>query len=350
MPVLPGSLERVVLLNLNQAPGVFLDLLGTAAFQCVLAALRLGAFEALRDGPLTAAEVAHKIEASERGTAALLNALAPLGYLKLKNGRFSNTPMTTKWLLKDAPLSVAPGLEFWGMLLFEFWADLDQSIRDGGPQVDFYREWLSERPGGWPAFQQFMITGNRTMADEIVRRVKLPPTARRLLDVAGGHGLYSVAFCRQYPQLTATVFDLPGAIKMARELISTEQMDGQVVGQEGDFWEDDLGSGYDVILLFNILHTHLPEPNRRLLQKVAAALNPGGMVIILEQLLGKMPGSFGKIFANAANLNFFHMVGGQGYTAEEMAGWLGEIGLTGIETISLRSLPGNGVVWGSKST
>ena len=91
--------------------------------------------------------------------------------------------------------------------------------------------------------------------------MKLPPTARRLLDVGGGHGSYSIGFCRRYPQLSATIFDLPGALKLGQETIAAERISDRIWVQEGDFWVDDLGDSYDVALLFNIIHAHLPDKN-----------------------------------------------------------------------------------------
>ena len=236
------------------------------------------------------------------------------------------------------------------MLLFDFWSDLDKSIRQGAPQSDIYHQWLNNQPGGWDAFQGFMETGYQSMSEEVIKKINLPGTAKRLLDVGGGHGLYSLAFCRAYPQLSATVFDLPGAVAVAQQEIDKQEMNGRVSIQAGDFWRDELGSGYDVILLFNLVHTHLPEANRQLLQKVTNALNSGGMVVILEQFAGKVPGSFGKIFAGVADINFFHMVGGKAYTDDELAELLLEAGFKSIQKTSLRSLPGNGLVWGTMTT
>lgn len=346
MPIEPNFLERLILLRLNQGPGIFLDILSAGAFQAVLAALRLGVFEALREGPQSGPAIAQALASDERGMTALLGALEALGYLRLKDGRYSNTPLTTKWLLRDAPRSLAHGLEFWGLLIFDLWSDLATSVREGQPRTRFYEQWLDERPGAWRAFQEFMATGAQSMAREIVERVPLPATARRLLDVAGGHGLYSVAFCRCYPQLEATVFDLEGAVAAAREFIAEEQMAGQVTTATGDLLADDLGAGYDVVLLFNILHTYQPDQNRALLGKVARSLNPGGMVIILEQLASEGSGSFGRAFTRLSDLNFFHQVGGRSYSVDELAGLLRDAGLRKPRSLMLRSLPGNGVVFG----
>ena len=61
MPVLPNALEKLVFVDLNLGPGSFLDLWSGLGLQAVLAALRLGVFEALRDGPASCQEAAGRL-------------------------------------------------------------------------------------------------------------------------------------------------------------------------------------------------------------------------------------------------------------------------------------------------
>jgi Dimerisation domain len=91
MPLIPNFIERLVLLKLNQGPGLMLDILGADDFRAACAGVKLGIFEALSDGPLTADETARQVKASERGTSLLLDALMTLGYVQEKNGRYANT-------------------------------------------------------------------------------------------------------------------------------------------------------------------------------------------------------------------------------------------------------------------
>ena len=193
MPIMPNFIERLVLLKLNRGPGLMLDFLGAQAFRAVCVGVKLGVFEALSGGPLTAAETARQVQASERGVTLLLDALESLGYVRKKDGRYVNTPMTVKWLLRHSPTSLAGGIPFFDSMVFDRWGHLDESIRRGKPAV-CGSEWLDQHPGGYRIYEQGMIAVARMTADEVVARVKLPPTARRLLDVGGGHGLYSVRF------------------------------------------------------------------------------------------------------------------------------------------------------------
>ena len=342
MPIVPNFIERLILLQLNQGPGPMLDFLGAQAFRAACVAQRLGVFEALSDGPLAAVQVARQIEADERGTTLLLEALEALGYVKKKDGRYDNTAMTAKWL----PL-LADGVGWFETELFERWRYLEECIRRGKPSTTIY-EWLDERPGSWPDFQAGMIAIARVTADEVVTKLKLPPTARRLLDVGGGHGVYSIKLCRRYPKLTATVFDWPQALEVARKTITAEKMGQQVSVQEGDFWVDDLGKGYDVALLFNIHQAYLPDKNTELLHKVAGALNPGGVIVIMGQISGKVSGPAAKAVVTLTGLMSF-LAGGQSYAFDEVARWLLAVGFTKPRQINLRKSPGIGLVLATRT-
>ncbi len=347
MPIMPSLMERLILLKLNRGPGPLLDFLGAQAFRSLCIAVKMGIFEALDSGPSTAAEVARRVRADERGVALLLNALAALGYVEAEDGCFSNAPMTTKWLLRGSPTSLAGGIPFFEGMVFDRWGHLEESIRRGKPVV-YGSEWLERHPGSYRLYEEGMVAGARITADEVVARVKLPPTARRLLDVGGGHGFYSIKFCHRYPGLSATVLDLPQALEVARETIAAEGMGSRVTVGEGDFWVDDLGAGYDVALLFNIIHAYLPDKNIELFGRVSHALNPKGLIVILEQMTGKVAGPTARALAALQALNFFNDLEGQTYAFDEVAAWLTKVGFSDPKRIDLRMTPGFSLVLGTK--
>jgi SAM-dependent methyltransferase len=153
-----------------------------------------------------------------------------------------------------------------------------------------------------------------------------------------------IELCRKYPDLAATVVDSPQALKAARANVAAENMGDRIELREGDFWKDDLGSGYDVALLFNIIHAFSPEQNTELFRRVRAALNPGGFVVILEQLVGKVPGPTARAINAIFQLNYFHLLGGSIYSFDEIAGWLADAGFTTPRRVNLLKAPGSALV------
>ena len=348
MPIVPNFVERLFLLKLNQGPGLILDFLGAQVFRTLCVAVKLGVFETLSNGPMSSPDIARQIKTDERGTTLLLEALEAIGYVDEKQARYRNTPMTTKWLLRNSPNSLVGALPFLESMVFERWGCLDESIRRGRPAV-YGSEWLEQHPDGWRIYQEGMMAVAKMTADEVVGKVKLQPNASRLLDVGGNHGLYSIKFCCRYPSLSATVFDLPQALEVARENISAEKMDERIGLREGDFWTDPLGTGYDIALVFNILHAFLPDKNTELLHKVANALNPGGLVIIMDQIAGKASGTTAKALVRLQAMNYFNDLGARTCAFHEIAAWLTKTGFTYPRLIRLRGTPGFALVQGRKT-
>lgn len=228
MPVIPSFIERLIFLRLNKAPAPFLDLMQAGIFRAVAVALRLGVFDSLKGTPKTVAEVAHQINADERGTAVLLRFLNASGYVEKNGDQYANTPMTAKWLEKGSPTDITPFLGFWQSIVFPFWdTHLEESIRRGKLTTTLY-DWLDDNPKGWKDVQEGFIVLARLIGPEILSKVRLQTDAKQLLDVGGGHGMYSIQFCRQYPALRATVFDKSGPLKVASETILAERMIGKV--------------------------------------------------------------------------------------------------------------------------
>lgn len=296
----------------NEAPSSFVDMLGTAAYRCAAAAMRLGVFEALRQDRLSIGDLAATLDADERGLRILADALVSFGYLTESAGMYALTPLSSKWLV-DCPYATVE--LFWQQVMFELWDGIEESVRTGMPSVDFY-SWLAERPETSRRFQSMLDSHAQTLATELAPLIPVPSGPARLLDLGGGHGRYSTALCSLHPSLTATVLDYPSALGAGGPRVSM---------RPGDYLQDDLGTGYDVVLLFNVLHGHPAAGNRALLARIAATLAPGGVVAILEHGLDA-PGPADVAFLRTFSLNLFHGQNGEVYAIDEITSWLTAFG------------------------
>jgi hypothetical protein len=101
-----------------------------------------------------------------------------------------------------------------------------------------------------------------------------------MLDVGGGPGTYSILLSQRFPQLHAEVFDLPPVLDITRELIEQYDIGDRVTTRPGNYLTDELGTGYDVVLLSNMLHQESPETCRALLRKAHAALAENGLLVV----------------------------------------------------------------------
>lgn len=329
MPV-PLTPEQAQQFDNHDAPVAHLDLLNAIAFRSAAAGLRLGVFEALADGPLSSSALAERINADPLGLRLLLDALASFGYLTPVDGGYANSAGTTRWLLRAAADSYAPVLSFWGSVIAELWGDLEESVRRGNATGDFYR-WLEDRPDTLADFHLMLRRLAGWLAEEVLSLVPAPPPDAAMLDLGGGHAAYTIAFCRAYPQLRATVLDLPGALMQGAAAVATAHLNDRVELRSGDLLTADLGTDYDLVLLFNIVHGYPEDKVARLLERVAAALRPGGRVVLLEPLADapQRPG-VGDAWVRAFSLNLFHTQGGQAYGFDQLSKLLTTAGFTDL--------------------
>ncbi|MGI9119363.1 MAG: methyltransferase [Acidimicrobiales bacterium] len=105
---------------------------------------------------------------------------------------------------------------------------------------------------------------------------------RRLLDVGGGTGSWSIAPARAYPNLHSTVVDLPVVVGMARERVAAAALGDRVDVVAGDAMAGELPSGHDAFLLANFVHYWSPEENRALLARLRRTATPGARLLLAD--------------------------------------------------------------------
>ncbi|MBK7915275.1 MAG: methyltransferase [Chloroflexi bacterium] len=351
MPIQTSFVERAAFFSLKMAPSPILDVVGLFAFQAISVAVRQGVFTALAAGPLTPKQLAEKLHCQERGTQMLLEALAAIGYVAQANGRFDgtqgkryqNTPLTEIWVLPNDAFNLEALVTFWNAAAQDLMPSADAVLQTGERPYDFY-EWAASRPELYRAYQQQMMMSAHNAGADVVRKVNLPEQAKSLLDVGGAHGLYSLLFCQQHPNLHATILDSHAGAQMAQENIAQYQMQDRVKTVVGDLWQTDWGDGHDVILLFNLIHHFGAEGNIDLLQRAAAALKPGGRVVILDQIVGNVMGQATNALIRLIAWQYYLLADGRVHERDEIKSWLVQTGFQDIRFIGLSKLPGNSLV------
>lgn len=330
MPLKPNALERLVLFRLNWGPAPVLDLFGAASFEAVALAFDLGLFEALETGSTTTADLAADLEVDADGLAPLLGYLEAQGYVVRDGDVVRNTAMASRWLTDAHGTNVGPWFTFWRELAFPFWeASLEQTVRRGAPDRTIY-EWLDEQPGRWETAQRGFRAVATVALDEVVSKLDWPDGADSLLDLGGGHGLFAVECCRRRPGLSATVFDVPDALDVAAETVGRAGLEGRVTLAGGDYLEDDLDGGYDVGLLFNVIHAHDATVNRKLFGRAFDALVPGGRIAVLDQFEESTRLPVGRAGLAFVSLTYAATLGATIHPYDAVADWLREAGFADV--------------------
>lgn len=298
-----------------------------------LTALELDVFTAVGEGA-EAARVAQAIGADARATEMLLNALASLGALEKRQGIFSCTTESRAF---------GPGRT--GLMhtvhLWESWSTLTDCVRAGTTRR---RPGAGAHDGSWTeAFIEAMHARAKTTAAQVVQVVGTEGV-RRLLDVGGGPGTFSLAFALAAPELHAEVLDLDPVVAIAQRHIREAGLSDRVRVRVGDLRTDGLGEGYDLVLVSAICHMLDEDENRDLLRRCSKALAPRGRIVIREFILDsdRAGPSFSTLFA----LNM--LVGtrrGNCYTEAEYRQWLLDSGCDQV----LRPDPGGELIIGRRA-
>lgn len=340
MPVQPNVLERQ-LIGRGVIPWPLLDVfLPTFQAAAVNAAAELGVFDALGRDSLSVAELAQRTGSSRAGTEVLLSALAGLGYVEEHDHCFRLTAAARRGVPVAQMRTMAPFL--WEMLRLT--QETTRAVREAPPRGVASQERIQGGPvgRGFQAAMRWLASGN---VEEVARLVKLPASARCLLDVGGSHGLYTVALCRKYPELAGTILDWPVGIEAARETMEAHpDVAARIDFVERDFEREELPGGYDVAFLGNIVHGLTPEGNQQLFGKLASAMAPAATIVILDQLAGATGSAFARTVAGLIGLNLFLVAGGRAYRFADLAQWLAAAGFPSVTRTPLRRAPGLSVV------
>jgi precorrin-6B methylase 2 len=246
-------------------------------------ALELEVFTAIAEGNTSAAELAKRCNASEKGIRVLCDYLVLMGMITKQDGRYALTLDTSVFLDKRSPAYLGGATEFMcSPMLTEGVRHLTEAVRKGGTAMKDDGTIGPENPV-WVKFARAMAPMMTVPAQQMAKLVD--PTADRplkILDIAAGHGLFGIAFAQNNPQAEITALDWKAVLEVAKENAQKAGVAGRYNTIEGSAFDVDFGSGYDLVLLTNFLH-HFDAPTcEELLRKVHAALVDGGRAATLE--------------------------------------------------------------------
>jgi acetylserotonin N-methyltransferase len=172
-------------------------------------------------------------------------------------------------------------------------------------------------------FTAAMDRRGQLLAQALAKNVELPGTAR-LLDIAGGSGIYACALAARFPELRAAVVEKAPVDAIARRAIDARGFGARVDVVVGDMLRDPLPSGYDVHLLSNVIHDWDVPVVRGLLEASSRALSPGGTIIVHDAYLNA--DKTGPLEMAAYSVLLMHVTQGRCYSTREMESMLHSAG------------------------
>ncbi len=260
-----------------------------AAFQlssALRSAIEIDLFTSIAEGHDTPDALAARCGVKARGVRILADYLVIQSYLIKQSGRYALSEESRLYLDRRSPAYVGDPIEFIQAPFVRAQFDrLTECVRDGGAISPL--NILEPDHEMWVRFARVMASQMDGIAQLLVPRIKelLLPSGRRprrILDVAAGHGMFGIAFAKDDSACRVVAQDWPAVLEVARENAQRHGVANRFTMLPGNIMDVDLGTGYDLVLIPNLMHHFDRQTNIALLKKIRVALRPGGLAATVE--------------------------------------------------------------------
>ena len=301
------------------------------------AAVHHGVFDLLDKSPLTAAQVAKKTGASQRGVNALLDVLVGFHLLQRKSERFALTPESAAFLVSTKP-------SFYGVLfrhmtgqILQSWLHLKEVVRSGRPATK-----VNAKKQGSKFFAQFvesLFPLSFPAANALGQHLGVPriSSTASVLDIGAGSGVWGITIAKLSPHVRIHAVDWPDALKVTRRVAQKHGVAKRLTTAPGDFFEADFGKGHQLATIGHILHSEGRERSQKLLKRVFNALAPGGTVAIQEFIPNDDRTGPPNALIFAVNM-LVSTEAGDTFTFKEMSEWLKKAGFKNPRLLNVPSV------------
>jgi len=296
---------------------------------CILfTASDFGIFKNLDElGSAKAEQVARALKLDLRGTRLLMNACVAIGLIEKEGEVYRNTPESSVFLVPGQPGDLTEAIRY-NRDVYAAWGKLAKMVRRGEP-VEKPALHLGEDENRTHTF--VMAMHGRAMG---IGRVLVPflnlKGCKKLLDIGGGPGTFSVLLAQAYPEITCTVMDLPEVVKIAERLIEAQGMRERVKTLPADYHTAAFPHENDVVNIFGVLHQESPESIQDILCRAYEALRPCGMIHVLDMMTdgSHTAPKFSALFAVNMALTTDR---GWVFSDEELHAWLTKAGFVDVK-------------------
>lgn len=304
------------------------------------AAVETGITDTLSGKFQSAEQLVAKTNLNKQALILTLDCLEALGYVSRKKDHYAFTKNGEKFLSKDSPQNMRHYIQFSASESRVFAESLESVLQTGSEPKDSLADFTEEE---WRLFTLAMLDIARVNVDSITKQIPAPASSKKLLDLGGSHGLYSIWQCKKHPELKAEILDAEAVRSYADQCISEYKMHDRVSFTAGDFMSMEWDEDYDMIFAFNIIHGMTEEMNRRLFQKAAQSLRKTGIFVIFDQIKDMEGKSqLASAVSSFMGMNLYLHTGGRTYNGKELTQMLRESDFASVKIKGV-SVPGCGL-------
>ena len=268
-----------------ESPSELLELaIGYQKSQVLFALVEFEIPKILREGNLTADDLAKRLKTHPLAMERFLNASVAVGLLEREKEIYRNSALTDYFLVKGNEFFLGGQIERCKNRSYPLWADLPEKLKSWQYGESNSKTPETEDQGAESMAEQhnLALLHGRALGENFdFSRYK------NLLDLGGGTGAMSIGLCETFPNLNAIVFDLPANVEKADEFISRSKLKSRIKTVGGDIIKDELPKNFDVVLLANLLSVFDAETNKKLFSRIYERLPKNGACLISGWILDR---------------------------------------------------------------
>lgn len=315
---------------------------GFGVSKALLSAVGLGLYTRLADQPMMLKEIMAAFDLQERPAMDFLDLLVSVDLLARDgdgpDARYSNTPATARYLVRNMPEYIGGIIEIWENRNYRFWADITEGLHTGEPQNEMkhvgtsFFEAMYADPARLEAFMNAM-NGSSICNFQALARAFPFDRYESMTDVGGADALLCREVAAVHPKINCTTFDLPAVSQIAARKIAAAGLSDRIATVSGNFFADPLPSA-QVITMGMILHDWNLEKKKLLVRKAFEALPDDGVFIAIEAFIddARRTNTFGLFMSLTMLIEFGDAFD---FTVAEFRDWCREAGFARFETLPL---------------
>jgi ubiquinone/menaquinone biosynthesis C-methylase UbiE len=295
----------------------------------------LSLVEANREG-ITLEGVTKQIDLPAYGIRVLMEAALGIGLLTLNDEKYKITK-TTYFILHDELTKV--NMDFTHDVCYNGMYFLEDSIKNQKPEgLKVFGKWntiyealstnLPEKAKqSWFSFDHFY--SDYAFPDVLPLVYEYKP--KKLLDIGGNTGKWSMQSFEYDPDVNITIMDLPGYVETAKDQIHKKGFGDRISFYPTNLLDESqqFPNGFDAIWMSQFLDCFSDEQIISILKRCKKALNPGGHIFILETFWDRQRFEASAFSLQQTSLYFTVMANGnsQMYDSKVFIKLVGQAGL-----------------------
>ena len=238
---------------------------------------------------ITLEDISKQIKLPSYGVRVLVEAALGIGLLTLKDGKYKITK-TTYFILHDELTKV--NMDFTHDVCYNGMYFLEESIKNEKPEgLKVFGKWNTiyealstnlpdKAKTSWFSFDHYY--SDHAFPEALPHVYEFKP--KKLLDIGGNTGKWSMQSFEFDPDVEITIMDLPGYVETAREQIHLKGFGDRISFHPTNILDESqkFPTGFDAIWMSQFLDCFSDDEIVSILKRCKKALNPGGRIFILE--------------------------------------------------------------------